>query len=466
MTNYRHGKMIEIIGAMDSSVLGVHKDRCMLVRNRNANCLRCTQVCTTGAISLGDEGVLVDPDKCIGCGTCASACPTCCLEARNPSDAQLFARARQALAATGSVAFACENALAKTREKLGAQPDTAIGLADGTPIVDVVCLGRAEESLLVETAAHGARRISLFCDECESCDHASGGKLSEEICASAENLLAAVGCACTIERTPPAKAAAVACRPTAEAAGTAASPVADRPSAKTANAPGPDSAEPGQSGEETLEGAPASERGRRRGRIDPHVRTALRKGEGLDFVPEFVRVQADGTLPHFVPERRLRLFNSLKALGAPQTSTVETRLWGQVNINVDLCRSCRMCTVFCPTGAVARFNAANDAFGVEHRSALCVQCRMCEAICPEQAITVSDEVSLDEFMSGKKFRFEMKPIGWDPGAETSIASRMSRFIKTDAFQDPQAKMKPGEISKQRDYAHAREAKRREIREGE
>ena len=180
--------------------------------------------------------------------------------------------------------------------------------------------------------------------------------------------------------------------------------------------------------------------------------------------PQFAHVQADGTLPHFVPERRLRLFNSLKALGTPAAPTVTTRLWGQITIDTELCRSCRMCTVFCPTGALTRFDAANDAFGVEHRSALCMQCRLCETICPEQAITVAEEVSADEFLSGKKFRFTMQPIGWNPGAEDSIASRMARFIKVDNLQEPQARVKSFDTAARREYAQAREARRREIRE--
>ena len=180
--------------------------------------------------------------------------------------------------------------------------------------------------------------------------------------------------------------------------------------------------------------------------------------------PQFAHVQADGTLPHFVPERRLRLFNSLKALGTPAAPTVTTRLWGQITIDTELCRSCRMCTVFCPTGALTRFDAANDAFGVEHRSALCMQCRLCETICPEQAITVAEEVSADEFLSGKKFRFTMQPIGWNPGAEDSIASRMARFIKVDNLQEPQAKVKSFDTAARREYGQARDARRREIRE--
>ena len=440
MANYRHGKMIDIIGAMNSSILAVHKDRCMLVRNRNAECLRCAHVCTTGAISLDDEGIQVDPDKCIGCGTCASACPTCCLEARNPSDEELFAMMRDVLHASGKAAFACENALAKVHASQGVEREFPMALDDGTPIIKVVCLGRAEESLLVETAAHGARAITLLCGDCDSCEHASGGSLSKDICSSATALLEAFGCDCPIRRLPVGEV---------------------RMTPMPYHAPEPVALVHETAIEKQDETRKSTKR--RIFSADPNTRTALRKGEMIDFVPEFVRVQEDGTLPHFVPERRLRLYNSLKALGSMKTDHVDTRLWGQVDINVDLCRSCRMCTVFCPTGAVARFDASDGAFGVEHRSTLCVQCRMCEAICPEKAITVSGEVSLREFLDGTKFHFQMKPIGWNPGGETSIATRMARFMKTDTFQDPQAKLKPAEISAQRDYARSRESKRAELR---
>ena len=73
MTNYRHGQMINLIDEMNSPLLAVEPQRCVLVRHRNGECLRCAAVCTTGAISLGEEGIVVSPEKCIGCGTCASA---------------------------------------------------------------------------------------------------------------------------------------------------------------------------------------------------------------------------------------------------------------------------------------------------------------------------------------------------------------------------------------------------------
>ena len=454
MTNYRHGQMINLIDEMNSPLLAVEPQRCVLVRHRNGECLRCAAVCTTGAISLGEEGIVVSPEKCIGCGTCASACPTGCLTAANPTDEELFGAVEAALAENeGRVAIACERAFAMASGNRMKQdscdataPSFVLGkiagaTSDGRPLVGVVCLGRVDESLLVEATARGARSIQLISGPCESCPHRCGGALSDEIIVSAETLLAALGTPSPIDRIRLQHASdtreILRLRPTASAQDDTnavnAATVADASEDCLSESGYPVAPPTGESQQDSRE-------------------------------PQFAHVQADGTLPHFVPERRLRLFNSLKALGTPAAPTVTTRLWGQVTIDTELCRSCRMCTVFCPTGALTRFDAANDAFGVEHRSALCMQCRLCETICPEQAITVAEEVSADEFLSGKKFRFTMQPIGSNPGAEDSIASRMARFIKVDNLQEPQAKVKSFDTAARREYAQAREARRREIRE--
>ena len=494
MTNYRHGQMINLIDEMNSPLLAVEPQRCVLVRHRNGECLRCAAVCTTGAISLFEEGIVVSPEKCIGCGTCASACPTGCLTAANPTDEELFGAVEAALAENeGRVAIACERAFAMAsgnrmkRDSCDATAPSFVpgkiagATSDGRPLVGVVCLGRVDESLLVEATARGARSIQLISGPCESCPHRCGGALSDEIIVSAETLLAALGTPSPIDRIRLQHASdtreILRLRPTASA----------QDDMANATAAAEVSGDMGRS--DRASSAAGIEGSSTQGAIDPNAfdtsedclsesecpvappteesqqdRSAPEESQADSHEPHFAHVQSDGTLPHFVPERRLRLFNSLKALGTPAAPTVTTRLWGQVTIDTELCRSCRMCTVFCPTGALTRFDAANDAFGVEHRSALCMQCRLCEAICPEQAIAVAEEVSTDEFLSGKKFRFTMQPIGWNPGAEDSIASRMARFIKVDNLQEPQAKVKSFDTAARREYAQAREARRREIRE--
>ena len=213
MTNYRHGQMINLIDEMNSPLLAVEPQRCVLVRHRNGECLRCAAVCTTGAISLGEEGIVVSPEKCIGCGTCASACPTGCLTAANPTDEELFGAVEAALAENeGRVAIACERAFAMAsgnrmkRDSCDATAPSFVpgkiagATSGGRPLVGVVCLGRVDESLLVEATARGARSIQLISGPCESCPHRCGGALSDEIIVSAETLLAALGTPSPIDR--------------------------------------------------------------------------------------------------------------------------------------------------------------------------------------------------------------------------------------------------------------------------
>ena len=67
--------MLGLIGKLESPYITVHQERCALVRNRHADCLRCAESCASGCISYDGEVLTVSPEKCIGCGTCAIVCP-------------------------------------------------------------------------------------------------------------------------------------------------------------------------------------------------------------------------------------------------------------------------------------------------------------------------------------------------------------------------------------------------------
>ncbi|MBB3171449.1 4Fe-4S dicluster domain-containing protein [Parvibacter caecicola] len=396
----RTDDMLYIISQMNSPLLAVEGNRCVLVRHRKAECLRCAAVCTTGAISRAPEGgIAVNPQLCIGCGTCATVCPSGCLEPQNPPDEALFGTMAEELTEGGApVVLTCA---------------TAAAAAGTRPTVE--CLGRIDETFLVEAVVRGAVSITLISGNCSDCPHQRGGQECDAALASAARLLACFGRnvplqKLTLAQVEPQQAASALSR-------------SDNPSESPVPLPKP-------------------------------------AAEELSFQ----HVQSDGTLPHFVPQRRLRLFNSLKALGEPCQQTLNTKLWGQVSVDTDICRSCRMCAVFCPTAAISPYDKSDGSFGISHRSALCMQCRLCETICPERAISVSDEVSLEEFLTGKQFRFKMDPIGWNPSAPDSISTRMARYFATDAVQDPQATNKPGEMAERRAYAQKKEAARRAARQ--
>ncbi len=67
---------ISVISSLDSEALRVVPERCVQVRHKGAKCLRCAEVCAAGAIAYDGEDVTIDGDLCIGCGSCATACPT------------------------------------------------------------------------------------------------------------------------------------------------------------------------------------------------------------------------------------------------------------------------------------------------------------------------------------------------------------------------------------------------------
>ena len=155
-----------------------------------------------------------------------------------------------------------------------------------------------------------------------------------------------------------------------------------------------------------------------------HAASALRKP---------AHVQADGTLPHFVPLRRHALLDALADLGNPVRSDLDTRLWGHVSIDMSVCRSCKMCAVFCPTGALQKYVGEDGHGGVEHYPAECVHCGLCQDICPAQAITSSTAVPASMLADGKTERYPMPDPAWTTGPD-QILRKMTPQIQSREVQ--------------------------------
>ena len=171
--------MAEIISQLESPYITVAQDRCVLVRNRNAGCLRCAEVCTSGCISFDGERLSVSPEECIGCGTCATACPGGALIAHHPDDESLLAACRTSFELLGeSVCIAC-----------GRMLDRAYGLYDAEKAVRVECLGRVEETLLTTLLQLGVPAVTLVHGACGDCEHATGRCMLEGVLESERELL-------------------------------------------------------------------------------------------------------------------------------------------------------------------------------------------------------------------------------------------------------------------------------------
>ncbi|MDE8701839.1 4Fe-4S binding protein [Adlercreutzia equolifaciens] len=325
-----------VLDELDSMALSVHQNRCIQVRNGNVSCLRCATVCTSGCLSIVDGELVVDQQRCVGCGTCASVCPTAAIGVRVPSDAQLLDHCVRA-SRQGVLRIVCHSAL---------EADGEEGTCEGVP---VVCLGRLNESLLVSLAAEGIGEVELVCGTCEQCSYRPGRVAAETACTSAQNLLKAW----------------------------------DRAFAWS---------------------FVTRESSRRLPLFPPTPSSAAVCERGV-FVtkptPRRAHVTGDGTLPHFLPERHESIIDALADLGEPVAERVESRLWGTASIDRSRCRGCRLCSVFCPTGALWRITEADGTVGLVHYPADCVQCRCCEQVCRQGAIKVVGEVATDDLLSGR-----------------------------------------------------------------
>ena len=388
-----------VLERLQGDDLSVFPYRCAVMRNRNAGCTRCAQACTSGAIAIDCDEVVIDPQRCAGCGTCATVCPTCALEARHPNDAELAQLVARALEATGDTLVIVCDALWRRNA----------GRIDPQRAVRVTCLGRVDESVLVEAVSHGARRLLLAHASCECCPRSMGRATYGEVVDTANLLLEAWGSPVRAElreRLPPC----------VRLEGPAAVGLAYDEGRRSLLAR---AARAGAQAIGQGTDAPVGEDGER----------YVERGRPL-------KVMLDGTLPHFLPDRRERLLDALACLGEPADVTLETRLWGRVDIDVDRCKTCLMCATFCPTGAISKVMGPEGRVTLEHRPADCVKCSCCTDVCPTEALALREDVLAREIADGAVAEsFELPPVRDGRGGPHSMIGALKKIIHFDQLYE-------------------------------
>ncbi len=382
--------IFELFDQIQSADISVHKQRCVVVRNRQATCSRCADACTSGAISIRDNELDVQADLCVGCGTCATVCPTCALEAHRPNDAQLQKAVLEAASANSNVAvIACKRIV-----------EAAMSQLDTEKLVAVECLGRVEESLITALALADVSRVLLVEGGCDDCEHVQGIETARAVCDTSREILSTWNCSMTVD-------------------------IVDKlPSYVRDQNKGFDESRRNfffRAQDETRLAASLA--------ADATIFKAT--GEEEELEPRFVKVMDDGTLPHFVPDRRERILDNLAELGEPEDRLMMTRLWGHVVIDPDVCDSCRMCATFCPTGAIRKFDDLDGTIGINHYPGDCVLCHCCEDICPTKALTVYDEIFARDLLDGTVERNEMRPPKYDMSSP-----KKAMFIFRDILDCP------------------------------
>lgn len=360
---------------LEGQSLSVDPLRCVVVRNRNALCRKCVEACPTGALSVEGNTLSIDPLACVGCGLCATVCPTTALEPEKPNDTELLREAVAAMQANDGVAVIVDGALAAV----------ASGRFDPAKVVVVPSLARVDESLIAVLAAGGATSIVLVAGSREVLGLEGDGEASvgdqdegtaaditieivQLVCDTAALLLETWKCPTTVRITHKLPR-----------------------SVRADEQAGYDAGRRGFFSNLRDEARSAAT-------ITAEHVVQEKLGTEDEPAPQVAKVGKDGTLPHFLPQRRGRLLLALSNMGEPEDAMVDTRLFGRVIIDAGKCTSCMMCATFCPTEAIHKFGDPDTAketgkpCGIEHYSGRCVQCHCCENVCPTGALALSTDV--------------------------------------------------------------------------
>jgi ferredoxin len=320
-------RLVQMVGEFEKPRYVHYEEKlCAHSRNTKTGCTRCLDVCATAAVvSLGDK-VWAHPFLCMGCGDCATTCPTGAFRFAYPGVADIGVRLRKLLtvyrAAGGKDAALLFHNAKSGRELIARLARVGKGLPARVVPIEVHSVATVGIDVVLGAIAYGASQVFALVDDVGANEH---GALLQQQARVADAILNALGYGGTHWQVLQAEEPAA-----LEAALWSLLPAATV-------------AEPAK------------------------FHLSNRKRETLDFAIDHLVRQAEAAP---TPEQ----------IGLPAGS-----LFGAITIDASRCTLCKACIGACPSSAL---QDAEDAPKVRFIERNCVQCGLCETTCPEQAISL------------------------------------------------------------------------------
>ncbi len=380
--------IVNVAESLEKSPMVLLQDSCVTVRNRNAKCSRCVDVCPHDCITVKDNYLSLRPLNCVNCGLCALVCPTEAIRPLKPTDIAAAHQLDSAWRANdGQAVVVCARKASK-RE------------ADPSLFAEVPCMGHIHEDLLLAPLAEGATSVVLVDGNCATCKYGFVNDLVDKTVSTANALLSLQGAKPCVLRTHD---------------------VPERLLVEDATGMY------GSSRRTFFSDTVKSAREMAVTAADSAIKQELGAND-VTSIGERLRVSEEGTLPIIAVPRHDALVNALFAIGelaaeaasaaseafedaavsseSALTATngtryIDTRLFASVEIDPLRCIQCGMCAVFCPTSALHRApgTSIEQVEVLEFSTSDCVQCGLCVDVCWKQCISLQPAVSMDEVFS-------------------------------------------------------------------
>lgn len=319
---------------------------CAHSRSEVEGCSACIEICSTRAISSDGDHVKVDPHLCMGCGACATVCPSGAMGYQFPRVADRGAQLKQLLSAYRQAGGSEPRILFHNgtdgRALLETAAGSGAGLAPAMLPLEAWHVASIGLDVLLPAVAFGARQVAVLSAGSEDSDYVSALRAQMAI---GEAILAQLGYEGThfavIEASTPQQVHA----------GFAALGAA-------AGVP-----EPAQF------------------LVGNDKRTAI------EFAVE-----------HLVKHAPRKVDEIALPAGAP---------FGQVGVDRQKCTMCMACVGACPSSALMD---GRDLPMLKFLERNCVQCGLCESTCPEEAIALSPRLLLTPAVRQERVLNETEPF--------------------------------------------------------
>lgn len=347
-------KVRELVGEFEKPRFFAYKQKlCAHSRNETVGCQACIDICSAEAISSDKsrQQIVVNPNLCVGCGACTTACPTGALTYAYPRPAEQGAKIRTLLTAYQAAGGRDAALLLHSQDKgqslidelgRGAQLQVMQGVPARVVPVGVWHTASVGLELWLSAVAYGARQVMVLLTDEEAPQYRAAIMAQMAV---AQSLLNGLGYAGVHFQVIEAK------NPTALDADL--QRLASRSLKGTLMPDGP-----AQSARHAVQ---------------------AEKRSNLELVLDHLMAQS--------PVMRQDDQSRPKAIDLPAAGSP----LGTILVNGDKCTLCMSCVGACPSSALQDNPLQPEIRFIEKN---CVQCGLCAKTCPEEAISLQPRLSL------------------------------------------------------------------------
>lgn len=188
-------QLADMVGEFEKPKFFTYKSSiCAHSRSQKPGCTQCIDICSTQAISADGDHVKVDPHLCMGCGACATVCPSGAMSYQYPrlNDRGIMLRTllKEYAAAGGSDPVVLVHNGLDGRDLLAALASDGAGLPENVLPLEAWHVASVGMDALLAAVSYGARHVALLSAGSETNEYVNG--LQREM-RTAETLLNALG---------------------------------------------------------------------------------------------------------------------------------------------------------------------------------------------------------------------------------------------------------------------------------